>query len=158
MSLLAQMSAHPIICVVMNLSQSSVLGLHVLWQGVSLDQRSIFPVHVPLEPVLPWFVGISYRVNQLLLLLFEEVWHLTGFSIENNSLKKLLIVDIPISILLAIFLIVLRFLKSLLLAMLHSLKEHPRHIIIATQYSIINDPKAKFSGMLDLGSTLDKAL
>ena len=83
------MSAHPIVCVVMNLSESSVLRLQILWQRVSLDQRSIFPVHVPLEPVLPWLVGISYRVSQLLLLLFEEIGHLTGFSIENNSLKKL---------------------------------------------------------------------
>jgi len=155
--LLAQVSAHPIIGKVMNLAKSSVLRLQILGQRVPLHKRSIFPVHLSLEPLLPWLSRVHDWISQLFLLLFQEIRHLARFLIEYNTFKKLLIVDVSISILVSIFLIILRFFKSLLIFLLHSLEKHPSNIIIASENCVVNDSEANFSGMLNMSSSFNKA-
>ena len=150
-SFLTQMSAHPVVCVVMHLTRKPVLGLQVLRKRIPLNQWSVLPLHLPLEPLLPSLVGVDHWVHQLLLLLLQEVGHLIWLLIEDYPFEKLGVVYIPISILFSVFLIILRVLNGLPLLGLKVLEKHPCDFIVPSKNGIINDPEAQGGGVIDVG-------
>ena len=150
-SFLTQMSAHPVVCVVMHLTWKSVLGLQVLRKRIPLNQWSVLPLHLPLEPLLPSLVGVDHWVHQLLLLLLQEVWHLIWLLIEDYPFEKLGVVYVAISILFSVFLIILRVLNSLPLFRLKVPEKHPCNFIVPSKNGIVNNSKAQSGGMIDVG-------
>ena len=96
--LLAEMSAHHVICIMMNLPQKPILGLKFIRKLLSLDQRRIFPFKLSLKPLLPSFTRVDYWINEFLFFLLKDIRHLTDVFVQNESFKQDLIVYIPIGI------------------------------------------------------------
>ena len=61
--LLTQVGAHPVVRIVVQLPESSVLRLQVLRQRVPFHQRGVFPLHLPFEPLLPGLIGVHHWVS-----------------------------------------------------------------------------------------------
>lgn len=152
------MGAHEVVCVMVHFPQQPILGLQILREVGSFNERSILPVELAFQPLLPRLSRVDYWVHQFLLLLLQEVGHFFRGLVEHQPLQQHFVVHVSVRVLLAELGIGFGVLDALPLLTAQPSINCRSDLIKTSKDRVFNQSQSNFGDMCDVSSTFDEEL